>query len=59
MKQEKRYVYLNVPEHRLAVVAMNNFRNQLLQDGKQTEDVDALLLKLMKAKPTAAKKHFL
>jgi hypothetical protein len=37
-------------DHRLAIVGMNHFRNQLIQTGKPTEDVDALLLKLWKAK---------
>ena len=50
MKREKRYLYLDDFEHRLAIVGMNNFRNHLLQAGKPTEDVDALLLKLAKAK---------
>ena len=49
MKQEKRYLCLDSFEHRLAVVGMNHFRNHLLRDGKPTEDVDALLLKLLKA----------
>ena len=50
MKKEKRYLYLDDFEHRLAVAAINYFRNQLIQTGKPTEDVDALLLKLLKAK---------
>ena len=37
-------------EHRLAIVGMNHFRNHLIQARKPTEDVDALLLKLWKAK---------
>ena len=37
-------------EHRLAIVGMNHFRNKLIQGGKTTEDVDALLLKLWKTK---------
>lgn len=50
MKRDKRYLYLDDFEHRLAIVGMNHFRNYLLQTGKPTEDVDALLLKLVKAK---------
>ena len=50
MKREKRWLYLNDFEHRLAVAGMNHFRNYLLQTGKPTEDVDALLLKLLKTK---------
>ena len=50
MRREKHYLYLDEFEYRLAVVGMNNFRNQLVRTGKPTEDVDALLLKLLKAK---------
>ena len=50
MKRDKRYLYLDDFEHRLAIVGMNHFRNGLIRNGKPTEDVDALLLKLWKAK---------
>ena len=50
MIREKRYLYLDNFEHRLAIVGMNHFRNHLLQTGRPTEDVDALLLKLAKEK---------
>ena len=50
MKRDKRYLFLDDFEHRLAIVGKNHFRNHLLQTGKPTEDVDALLLKLAKAK---------
>lgn len=50
MKRDKRYLYLDDFEHRLAITGMSHFRNYLLQTGKPTEDVDALLLKLVKAK---------
>ena len=50
MRREKRYIYMDSAEHRLAIVGMNHFRNHLIQTGKPTEDVDALLIKLRKAK---------
>ena len=50
MKKEKRYLYLDSSEHRLVFAGINHFRNRLIQAGKPTEDVDALLLKLLKAK---------
>ena len=50
MRREKRYIYMDSTEHRLAIVGMNHFRNYLIQAGKPTEDVDTLLLKLLKAK---------
>ena len=56
MKREKRYLYLDSFEYRLAVVGINHFRNYLIQTGKPTEDVDALLLKLLRA-PMRKIKH--
>ena len=56
MKKEKRYLYLDSFEHQLAVAGMNHFRNRLIQTGKPTEDVDALLLKLLRA-PMRKIKH--
>ena len=56
MKKEKLYLYLDSFEHRLTVAGINHFRNQLIQTGKPTEDVDALLLKLLKA-PMRKTKH--
>ena len=49
MRWDKHYLFLDGFEHRLAVAGMNHFRNRLIQTGKPTEDVDALLLKLLKA----------
>ena len=50
MKRDKRFLYLDDFEHRLAITGMNHFRIYLIQTGRPTEDVDALLLKLVKAK---------
>ena len=50
MKREKRYLALSSFEWRLAIEGMNNFRSHLIQAGMPTEDVNALLIKLMKAK---------
>ena len=50
MRRVKRYIYMDSTEYQLAIVGMNHFRNHLLQTGKPTEDVDALLIKLWKAK---------
>ena len=50
MKRDKRYIYMDSSEHRVATIGMNSFRNHLIQTGKLAEDVDALLLKLLKAK---------
>ena len=56
LKREKRYLYLDSFEQRLAVAGINHFRNRLIQAGKPTEDVDALLLKLLRA-PMRKIKH--
>ena len=56
MRREKRYLYLDDFKYWLAVEWMNHFRNYLIQTRKPTEDVDALLLKLLKA-PVKRIKH--
>ena len=56
MRREKHYLYLDEFEYRLAVAGMNHFRNQLIQTDKPTEDVDALLLKLLRAKRKRVRK---
>ena len=47
-KKDKRIVELNPEELRLAKYALLVFRNKLVVQGKPTEDVNALLLKIMK-----------
>ena len=47
-KKDKRIVELNPEELRLAKHALLEFRNKLIAEGKPTEDVNALLLKIMK-----------
>lgn len=47
-KNDKRIVELNPEELRLAKYALLGFRNKLVAQGKPTEDVNALLLKIMK-----------
>ena len=47
-KNDKRIVELNPEELRLAKYALLGFRNKLVAQGKSTEDVNALLLKIMK-----------
>ena len=53
MAEEKRVISVAGYEHRLMVAGLNDFRNDLIQDGKPTEDVDELLLKVIDA-PTAS-----
>ena len=47
-KNDKRIVELNPEELRLAKYALLGFRNKLVAQGKPTEDVNVLLLKIMK-----------
>lgn len=47
-KAEKRMVELSPDEARLMREALLAFRNKLLSAGKRTEDVNELLLKIMK-----------
>ena len=46
-KNDKRIVELNPEELRLAKYALLGFRNKLVTQGKPTEDVNELLLKIM------------
>ena len=47
-KKDKRMVELNPEELRLAKHALLEFRNKLIAEGKPTEDVNELLLKITK-----------
>ena len=49
MREEKRVIVVDLDEHRLMVAGLNAFRNALLKEGRPTEDVDDLLLKVIDA----------
>ena len=49
MKQ-KYYLALNAQEHRLMIESLNKLRNKLIADGKYTDAVDEVLLKIIGAK---------
>ena len=49
MKQ-KYYLALNAQEHRLIIESLNQLRNKLIADGKYTDAVDEVLLKIIGAK---------
>ena len=49
MKQ-KYYLVLNDQKHRLIIESMNQLRNKLIADGKYTDAVDEVLLKIIGAK---------
>lgn len=46
MKEQKRVLTLNTNEFRLAMYGLIHFRNQLLAQGRYTDAVDELILKL-------------
>lgn len=44
-------------EHRMLVQALSVKRNELISEGKSIEDINALLLKAIDAKPVKKKKQ--
>ena len=56
MAEEKRVISIDDFEHRLMVKGLNDFRNDLIQGDKPTEDIDELLLRVIKA-PTKKEKR--
>mgnify|MGYP000437064874 FL=1 len=49
MKQ-KYYLALNAQELRLVIESLNQLRNRLIADGKYTDAIDEVLLKIIGAK---------
>lgn len=49
MSEDKKVVTLSEFEQRVLVKGMNEYRNDLIQEGKPTEDVDDVLLKVIDA----------
>ena len=47
-KAQKRVVELNTSEQQLLVKALMNFRNKVAKAGKPTEDINELLLMVIK-----------
>ncbi len=47
---KKRYLYLDERERRLVIFYLNEFRNQLIAQGRYTNCVDELLIKVVHAK---------
>ena len=50
MMKQKYYLILNDQEHRLMIESLNQLRNKLIADGKYTDAVDDVLLKIIGAK---------
>ena len=50
MKQPKRILVLSSSEYRLMLHGLIHFRNKLIQQGRYTDAIDELLIKLKKAR---------
>ena len=50
MMKQKYYLVLNDQEHRLIIESLNQLRNKLIADGKCTDAIDEVLLKIIGAK---------
>ena len=50
MMKQKYYLVLNDQEHRLIIESLNQLRNKLIDDGKYTDAIDEVLLKIIGAK---------
>ena len=50
MKEKKYYIALDDFERRVVVNCMNEMRNKLIADGKYTDALDEVLLKVIHAK---------
>lgn len=50
MRDKKYYIALDDFERRVVVNCMNEMRNSLIEDGKCTESLDDVLLKIIRSK---------
>ena len=50
MKEKKYYIALDAFERRVVVNCMNEMRNKLIADGKHTDALDEVLLKVIHSK---------
>ena len=58
MMKQKYYLVLNDQEHRLIIESLNQLRNKLIADGKYTDAIDEVLLKIIGAKQKKFKEIF-
>ena len=50
MRNTKYHIYLNSEERRLLISSLNDFRNKLISEGRYTDIVDEVLIKVVNAK---------
>lgn len=51
MKEQKFHLYLSESERRFLIQNLIWFQNKLRQEGRYTDAVDDLIIKILKAKP--------
>ena len=49
--EKKRYITLDDYEWKIVINALNDFRNSLIQQGRYTDAVDDIMIKVINAKP--------
>ena len=55
MREQKYHLYLSEAEHRFLIQNLIWFQNKLRQEGRYTDAVDDLIIKISKAKPKKIK----
>lgn len=48
--EKKRYIILDDSEWKIVINALNDFRNSLIQQGRYTDAVDDIMIKVINAK---------
>ncbi|MBQ3502000.1 MAG: hypothetical protein IJA70_11290 [Oscillospiraceae bacterium] len=51
MMEKKRYITLDDSEWKIVINALNDLRNSLIQQGRYTDAVDDIMIKVINAKP--------
>ena len=49
--EKKRYIALDDSEWKIVINALNDLRNSLIQQGRYTDAVDDIMIKVINAKP--------
>ena len=49
--EKKRYIALDDPEWKIVINSLNDLRNSLIRQGRYTDAVDDIMIKLINTKP--------
>ena len=49
--EKKRYIALDDSEWKIVINALNDFRNSLIRQGRYTDAIDDIMIKLINTKP--------